>query len=348
MRRMILPGLLAVLLAGAAQARSVTDLAGRQVEIPDTVRRVACLEVLCYQEMFMFGADDKVTQMVATSPPWMQRTNPRVAAIPKFSGAANVEDLLARRADVAFVNVSYGLTLAKLSAAGIPALVSQPPKWPENAEGFAADARAMVRLFGRVLGGGAESRAEAWCAYFDAHVAFVRGRVATIPPERRLKLYYVRGPKAVNTQSRGGYFNWVGELAGARMVVNESPMVGKGDASMENLIHWNPDVIVVGRQYPLGLVLDDPRWRDIAAVRTGRVHSTPEGVFYWDGGPEQVLLLQFLAKLLYPDLFADLDLAAEIRAYYARFYRVALSDDDVAKLLEGRSPDGSRFNPMNN
>ena len=107
-------------------------------------------------------------------------------------------------------------------------------------------------------------------------------------------------------------------------------------------------MIVVGRQYAPEMVLDDSRLADLAAVRHHRVHSSPEGVFYWDGGPEQVLLLQFLAKRLYPDLFADLDLADEVKRYYARFYRTALSDDDVANLLEGRGPDGSRFNPMNN
>lgn len=340
--------LLILLGAGEAQSRMVIDLAGRQVEIPESVRRVACLEVLCYPKMFMFGADDRVVTMVRTAAPWMTRTNPRVSAIPSFLGTPDREDILAARADIAFVNVSYGLSAATLGGIGIPALVSQPPVWPRTAEAFADDAKSMVRLFGQVLGGEAERRAEEWCAYFDERVGFVRGRIADIPADRRPKLYYVRGPSVLNTQSRGGYFNWVGEMAGARMVVNQSATAGKGEVSAESLIQWNPDIVVVGRQYPPRLVLDDPRWKDMAAVRSGRVHSTPEGVFYWDGGPEQVLLLQFLAKLLYPDRFADLNMEAEVRAYYARFYRYALGDDEVARLLDGRSPDGSRVTPMNN
>lgn len=337
-----------LLLAGSAQARPITDLSGRVVEIPDAPVRIACLEVLCYPRMLMLGAQDKVVAMVRTAAPWMVHTNPRVAAIPSFLGTPNPEEVMALGPDIAFINRSYGLSGGFLAEAGIPALVAQPDRQARTADEFIADAKAMVRLFGQVLGGDSARLAEEWCAYFDDRLDLVRGRVAAIPSERRRSLYYVRGPNVINTQGKGGYTTWVGELAGARMVVNQGTLGGKGDVSPETLLTWNPDVVIVGRQYSLNMVLGDPRLADLAAVRNHRVHSTPEGVFYWDGGPEQVLLLQFLAKLLYPELFADLNLADEVKRYYARFYRVSLSDGDVANLLQGRSPDGSRFNPMNN
>jgi len=344
-----LVALLAALAPIPAAPRPVTDLAGRVVEIPDTVGRVACLEVLCYPRMLMMGAEGRVTTMVRAAAPWMARTNPRVGEIPMITASPGLEDVLATRPQVAFVNRSYGLTLAALTAAGLPALVAQPvaPR-AETADAFIGEAKAMVRLFGEVLGGEARARAESWCAYVDERVALVRERLKAVPAERRPRLYYVRGPKALDTQGRGSYTTWIGEIAGAQMVVNRSGVAGKGQTSMEDLIRWNPEVIVVGRQYPPSLVLDDPRWRDIAAVKSGRVHPAPDGVFYWDGGPEQILLLQFLAKLLHPDLFADLDLAAEVKSYYARFYRTDLSDAEVAHLLAGRGPDGRRLNPLNN
>lgn len=346
--RLIVVVLLALLIPATLQARPVTDLSGRVVEIPDIPVRIACLEVLCYPRMLMLGAQDKVVAMVRTAAPWMERSNPVVAAIPSFLGTPNPEEVLALRPQVAFINKSYGLTGDFLAAAGVPALIAQPGRQARSADEFIADAKAMVRLFGQVLGGESARLAEDWCAYFDKRLTMVRSRVAAIPPERRPSLYYVRGPRVINTQGRGGYTTWVGELAGARMVVNQGTWGGKGDLSTETLLAWNPDIVVVGRQYPLDVVLADPRLADLAAVRNRRVYPTPEGVFYWDGGPEQVLLLQFLAKLLYPDLFADLDLAAEVKAYYARFYRTFLTDAEVATLLQGRSPDGSRVNPMNN
>lgn len=340
--------LAATFLVAPAQARPVTDMAGHTVEIPDRVARVACLEVLCYPRMLMLGAEDRVVQMYHTAAPWMHVTNPRMDSIAKFSGDPNIEDLLTRQVDVAFFRYTPEQTVSRLRGAGIPALLSQPATATESAQDFLDQTKQMVRLFGAVLGGEPERRAEEWCAYFDDRVRFVRQRVATIAAARRVSVYYVRGPQALSTQGRNGYTTWAGEIAGARMVVRDAAMADKGVVAMEDVLRWNPQVVLVGRQYPLEVVTADPRWQDIAAVRSGRVIAVPNGVFYWDGGPESVLLIQFMAKLLYPDLFADFDMAAEVKAYYARFYRTALSDADVANLLDGRSPDGSRANPMNN
>ena len=55
-----------------------------------------------------------------------------------------------------------------------------------------------------------------------------------------------------------------------------------------------------------------------------------------------------LAKKLHPELFEDLDLSAELKEFYARFYRCALSDEQAAKLLAGLSPDGKRQKLYNN
>jgi iron complex transport system substrate-binding protein len=143
---------------------------------------------------------------------------------------------------------------------------------------------------------------------------------------------------------------WYGEIAGANMVIKQSaaPQFGRGDVSIEEVLKWNPQVINISRQYSAKLITSDPRLRQIEAVRTGRVHELPEGVFYWDGSTEGVLMMLYLAKELYPERFPDLDLRHEFREYYARFYRYALSDDELDLMLQGKGPDGRRGNNMNN
>lgn len=335
------------LVAGPSPARTVVDMAGRAVDIPDRVDRVACLEVLCYPRMATIGGADRVVEMVDTAAPWMEWANPAVTAIPRVGDQTNVEDLLARGAQVALFAYHPERTLAQLNAAGIPALVGQPRRQAGDAAEFVAQSKRMVMLAGEVLGGQAQARARDWCAYFDAKLAYVGQRVAAIPAAGRVRLYHVRGPTALRTHGPGAYVYWVGTLAGADMVVKDAGP-GLATVAMEDLLRWDPQVVVVGRHYPLGLVSADPRWANVSAVRDGRVVAMPDGVFYWDGGPEQVLLLLFLAKLLYPAHFADLDLTAEVQAYYARFYGVTLRPADAARLLAGQGPDGQRFNPMNN
>lgn len=335
--------------AGSSSNRTVTDMIGRSVELPPKAERVACLEVLCYQKLFMLGAASRAVVMTRTSAPWMTITNPGVSAIEKITPEPDFEDLLLKRVDVAFFAYNADRTLKKLESLGIRGLVSQPiGRTAKTAEEFLADAKRSVQLFGEVLGDEAELRADAWRRDLDRRVRFVSERLSGLKASERLKLYYVRGPQALSTQGKGSNTFWYGELGGADMVVKAAPLGGKGLISMEDIVRWDPDVILVGRQYPLDIVFKDDRWAGVAAVKKGRVYPSPEGVFYWDGGPEGVLLMEFVAKLLYPDRFADLDMGAEVEDYYARFYDYRLSGEQASSLLQGRSPDGGRLNPANN
>jgi iron complex transport system substrate-binding protein len=337
---------LAVSLAPAT-ARTVVDLTGRVVTIPDHVGRVACLEVLCYQRMFMLGADDRVVMMTVTNPPWMNVINPRVQIIPKVPSVPAIEDVLLRKADVAFFLYDTKQTLSKLESIGVPGLISQPfgsgryARYPRNATDFAALLKRMMMLTGEVLGGEKIKRAEEWCAYFDDRMRFVASRVQDIPPESRRKLYYVFGAKSFDAQLRRSYTYWLGTLAGANMAVR-GRADGAGMAAAEDVLAWDPDVVIVGRQRPLSIVLNDPRWRQTSAVRNKQVYPAPNGVFYWDGGPESILMMLFMAKTLYPKRFADYDFPAEVRGYYQRFYRYHLSDAELARFVRGLPPEKVR------
>ena len=335
--------------APAGKGKVVTDLSGRRVTIPARVDRVACLEVLGYEKMFLLGQTDKMALRYASNAPWMERTNPKMKEIPGFVGEPNFEELLKRKISLAFFCYNPEQTAAKLGALGIPGLISQPQQqgWGSAGE-FCASTKQALRLYGEVLGAEASARAELWCSYYDARIRYVTERISRLPQAGRPRVYYLRGPDALTTQGAHSNTAWYGELAGADMFNKQLGAQGKGTVSLEELVRWNPEYIFVGRQYSRDLVLRDPRWRDLKAVREGKVISLPEGVFFWDGSTEGVLMLEFLAKTLHPDLFRDLDLSREIKDYYRRFYRYPLSDDEAGKILHGLSPDGRQVNSFRN
>lgn len=352
--------LLAVLLSGCIKddtsvdsqkkrTRVVTDMSGIKVTIPETVNRVACLEVLCYEKMFLLEQTDKISIMYSTNAPWMEATNPKVRCIPKFIGDPNPEELIQRKIDIAFYRYRPEKSLARLRTLGIPGVVSQPirPGF-DTAETFQGSTKKMMHLYGEIFGGTAKRKAEEWCAYYDEKVRYITERTVKIPKRERPKTYYLRGPGALTTQGCNSNTYWYGEMAGAEMVVKNGKVDGKGPVSMEEIIRWNPEYIFVGRQYSTDLVLKDARWAGIRAVKEGKVFPLPDGVFYWDGSSEGVLLMEFMAKILHPKHFADLDLAREIKDYYRRFYGYRLTDGDADKILHGLSPDGSRNNSFNN
>jgi iron complex transport system substrate-binding protein len=333
-------------------ARTVTDMAGNKVAIPARVGRIACLEVLCYEKLFLLGASDRIAMMIRTNAPWMRQANPAVDGIQQLASNPNTEELLRQRVDVVFRTYGYPDPgkVDKLAQMGVPVLVSQTMGTDriDSIEAFVESRKRMLRLFGQVLGPEYAARAEEWCAYHDKMVALVRSRTDRIAPEKRVRLYNVRGPSVTRTNGLSSQIFWYGEIAGADMVVKHHTFVGNGEVSMEEILKWNPQVINISRMYSADLVTRDPRWAQVAAVRTGRVRELPEGVFYSDGSTEGVLLMLYLAKELYPELFPDLDLRREFRDYYARFYRYALSDQELDLMLQGKGPDGLRRNDMNN
>jgi len=335
---------------GKGGGRTVTDLAGRKVTIPLRVKRIACLTGASYEKALLVGAADKVVLRAATLPPWMERTNPRVKEIPTLrdSHAPNLEELLKGKLDVIFFWDDPQL-LAKLASNGLAAVVPQPAGGSgESTAAFTETMKDEVRLYGQVLGGESARLADRWCDYYDRKVRFVLDRTQGLPESAKPRVYYVRGPDALTTHGTDQNVTRYGEMAGGRMVIRNSRARDIARVSMEEILAWNPEVIFVGRQYSVDLVLKDARWRGVSAVRNRRVYPVPDGVFYWDSGSEGILLLGYLAKTLHPELFCDLDMKREVRDYYAFFYRCRLTDGEVEKLFKGEGPDGRRVNPYRN
>jgi iron complex transport system substrate-binding protein len=332
--------------------RSIVDIKGNVVRIPLVPRRVACLDVLCFSASATLGQTGRIasTQVNSLRAPWTARIVPGAGSIPVLSSTPSAEEFLARRVDLVVGGYGGSRESEKFAQAGIAQVQAQPrDRKFRNATEFVEAQKEMMRIYGAVYGDSAVGRAEEWCRWYDSVVALVSSRSRSIPASSRPKIFFSRGPGSVaTTLGSGGLFFWYGDLAGAAVVPAFDSIFGKsGDftVSMEEIARWNPAYVFVDRQYATSIVTADARWKDVDAVRTKRVFAIPAGVFYWDGGPESALLLPLLAKALHPELFADLDLRAEVQRYYHRFYRTDLTDAEADLLLRGLGPDGRRENP---
>lgn len=327
-----------------ARTRPVRDIYGDVRRVPETIARVACLDVLCYSTLITLGEADKVVALQANAvrTPWAARVrSPR--GIELLGVSPSTEMLLAEKVDVVFGGYGGDREADAFARAGLTQVRAQAIGGKTaTVEEFVASQKRLVQVFGETLGGPARAKAEDWCRFYDEVVARVLSRTRSIPLSRRPKAFFVRGPSPLATHGKGAYVYWYGEMAGAEMVVKGK--AASGDVALEELVRWDPELMFVGRQYPASLVLDDPRLQGIRAIRERRVLEVPAGVFFWDGGPECALLLLYLAKHLHPEIFPDIDLAFEVKRYYRRFYGTELADPEVGLLLQGRGPDGERRN----
>ena len=109
---------------------------------------------------------------------------------------------------------------------------------------------------------------------------------------------------------------------------------------MEQLIAWDPDVIVVdnhGRDPDtiIEQLKAEAEWASIPAVKNDRLYRIPSGVFFLDKGTSRVVYYLWLAKQIHPDLFEDVDIAEEMKYYFKTFYNYDMTTEEAEKALQG-------------
>ncbi len=327
---------LAPFLLAPAWARTVTDQLNRVVTVPDAVQRVVVLQHQSLDIVVELGAADRLVGVLRSWRsllPGIDRLAPIVAALPTPGDltTVNIEALLALHPDVVFAtNYAPPAMLRQMEQAGLSVVVISlshgegveaaklNPTFADDDAAYAQGLREGVRLIGTILD--RPARAEALLDAAFAGRRLVEQRVADIPAAGRQRLY-MANPE-LNTYGSGKYTGVIMDRSGGVNVARE--IRGAARVSMEDVLRWDPQVIFVQDRYaPVAdEVRGSPAWHDIAAVRSGRILITPEYVKPWGYPLPEALALGelWMARALYPDRFADIDMQATVDRFYKEFY----------------------------
>jgi len=126
------------------------------------------------------------------------------------------------------------------------------------------------------------------------------------------------------------------EICGGTNVVEAPITKGGVGVSMELILKWNPDVIIVKDPIFYEKIYSDPLWKNINAVKNKEVYLVPNSPFNWFEGPpgvNTIIGIPWMAKVLYPDKFMNLDLKGLTQEFYSEFYHYNLSESEVESLL---------------
>lgn len=336
-RRALLAAVPAVLLVPArGRAASVADGAGRAVPVPAQVARVfpagppaaIMLYTLAPELLLGWPRPNGVAEREFLLPDIGGR--PEVGRITGRGNTANLEAVLALKPDLILDIGDISPTYVSLAdrvqeQTGIPYALL---------DGRFAAAAAAYRTLGALIG--RRSEAESLAKDAETMLATITGRIAGTPEARRPRVYYARGPRGLET-GLGGALNMETIELLARNVAGGT-RGGLSAVSIEQVLVWNPDVIVTIDPDFAAAVAHDPAWASVEAVRTGRVHLAPRLPFGWVDLPPSVnrlIGLWWLAKILYPELFPE-DLRPLTRDFYRRYYHVTLTDAQLERVLAGR------------
>jgi iron complex transport system substrate-binding protein len=255
---------------------------------------------------------------------------PEVGRLTGRGNTANLEGVLALKADLILDVGSTTATYASLAdrvqqQTGIPYALLDG-----RFDQIAATYHTLGDLIGR------PQPAAALARYATETLDTITQRIASVPREQRPRVYYARGPRGLET-GLGGSIN-VETIELVATNVAGASQGGLANVSLEQVLLWNPDIIITIDQTFAASVRTDPAWASIAAVRDGRVHLSPKLPFGWVDFPPSVnrlIGLWWLAKILYPDRFPE-NVHTLTQDFYQLFYHVTPTDAQIDRVLAGR------------
>lgn len=328
--------------SSSGQTRTLVDQAGRTVTIPARINKAFSTNPMGMIMIYSLDPGKLAGWNYVLSPEAKKMILPEYQNLPVLGGwyanyTCNTEELLKLHPDV--IVGSNGMNDAAVAdriqqQLGIPVVII-------DTELTKLD--RAYEFMGDLLGN--KSHAAELAAYCRQTLQEVTEKAKEIPPEKRVRVYYAEGQKGLETDPKGSQHTQVLDFVGG-LNIAEVPMkggAGLSSVSLEQVLAWNPDVILTASMSAMGgteggiykNITTDPNWQSISAVKNHRVYEIPDRPFNWFDRPpsvNRIIGVRWLANLLYPEIF-KFDLESDVKDFYARFYHYNLSDQEVKALL---------------
>lgn len=347
--------------ATASEMLSITDVAGRTIEVEVPAKKVVLGEGRFLPTLAILDREDPVGRVAAMMADFRRfdpatyaqykKTFPRISEIEEIGagGAASFssEHAIGVKPDVAIFGLgsAHGPgardkeILARLEAAGIPVLVVDFRIDP------LVNTPKSVRLLGKILG--RDKAAEEFVAFYEKNLNVVHERLERAATKPRVFMEIRVGLReqcceTIGQQVMGRFIDWAG---GDNIVAEKIPGT-HGVVNAEFLLSEQPDIYIataIGNYPPASadkgrVILGAGAPADVAAESLKRVvrrpvvselHAVKSGSAFaiWHhfyNTPMNVAAVQAMAKWFHPDLFTDLDPRKTLEEYFRRFQPMPL------------------------
>ena len=322
----------------------IKDQAGHDVELPQEINRVVIGSLWPLPSVYCLfqGSADKLVGIhpaakSAAENSLLNKIAPEIADVSTSfiqNGEMNVEELIKLKPDVVFGSSEAEYEM--VTKAGIPYVqfVANPDGTGNTIEALSSWMKLLGEIFNE------NKRSNEIVEYGNEVLQEIQQKVSTIKEEdkiRALMLYkYSDGTLQVSGNNFFGDF-WL-ESGGAVNVADE--ISGAKEVNMEQIYAWNPEKIYITNFTSImpedlyNNVVEGHDWSNIDAVKNKQVHKIPLGMYRWfPPSSDTPLMLKWVAKQNYPELFSDVDMNQELKDYYKRFYNVELTDEEVEKVF---------------
>ena len=326
-----------------AETREITDMAGRKVTVPaaENIESVFSTGPVAAIFLYMVAPDKLLGWNYELNDVEKSIILDKYQDLPNFGmgDAVNYEAVIAANPTIAInsgkINDAMVSDCDALSESlGIP-VVAVDNELNNSAEAF--------RFMGELLG--VEDHAEELAQYAEQIFTDINA-LSDIPEEKKVSVYFGNGDDSLETAPRGSQH---AQILDAINAVNVADLeLGDGSRvqiSAEQLLAWDPDVIVVNGEPKADKsgssaaedILSNPDYASLKAVQDQKVYGTPNAPFSWvdrPAGPNRLIGMRWFSALIYPE-YIKCDINEEIHKFFDLFYHVDLSDEQLENVLKG-------------
>ncbi len=327
-----------LLLVLPLQAREIVDMVGRRVNVPDTITRVVAVTppgtylVYAIDPLLLAGLNFSLwdSERKYTVPAYQHL--PVIGGMMGQGKTLNREILFKVKPDIILFwawkdDAMNNKFLGSLAALPFPVVAVRMDS--------IFDYPAALAFAGNLLG--RQKRGEELKNYALETVDAAHKIASAIPESAKVRVYYAEGTDGLSTDRAQSIHTELIPLAGGINVHQGAELdhYGMEKISMEQLLLYNPDVILVKEPAFFAAIFTDPRWQNLKAVRNKRVYQIPYEPFNWFDRPPsfmRLLGIKWLLNRLHPDLYS-VDMVKETRAFYHLFLGVELTPEQAREVL---------------
>lgn len=291
---------------------TVTDMTGREVEVPKKVDEIVGLEAGALRLITYLNSTDKIVGVEQFEKD-DQIGRPYIYAHPELSELPSIgpqhggdpEQIVAQEPDVIFWTYATAGDAEDLQQkTGIPVIALEYGDLGAHRETVYEGLRTMGKVLGK------EKRAEEVIQYIRSTIQDLEKRTEDIPSERKPEAYvggvcYRGSHGIIGTEPKYAPFQFVNAKNPADNLGTEHAMV-----SSEKLVHdWNPDIIFVD-EGSHSLVMDDlkePEFKSLKAVQNENIYGVLPQSYYTHNFGTVLADSYFVGNILYPEKFDDIN-----------------------------------------
>ena len=303
---------------------TIVDSAGRTVEVPQPLERIAFWDVGAAEVIRALGAGDRFVGINDFITTYYSHFWPELQDKPTIGSYINpdYEKVIDVEPQVVFTIVGYPADAEEqLEPAGIKVIRMKF----SHLESLTTDIVTMGSILGK------EEEAEEFASFIQSKLDFIEERAAEIEPEEKKRVYVESGHRDYHARGPGSVEDKLLNMVGGINIFADLGVSG-AEVDPEEILVREPDVIVkdtMGATYGGYTATDTsdmeakrdemmsrPGWSELEAVKNGQVYIRGGDLY----GPEVVVYLCYFAKILYPDRFEDLDVEAFHREFLERYH----------------------------